>query len=344
MDTLDLDVTAPLRAFDLELRLALGRETVALVGSSGSGKTTALRILAGLHRPARGRIVLDGDVLFDSAQGRNVPPEERAVGIVFQDYALFPHMCVERNVAYARGAPAREELERLGIAHLAKARPAQLSGGERQRVALARALARRPRLLLLDEPLAALDPHTRGAVRESLRLLLAELDLPVILVTHEFEDAAVLADRIGVLHAGRLEQLGTPTELLAAPRTAFVASFAGANVLRGRARPGPEGLTELTLADGRALYTADAASGEVDVAVYPWEISVGREEPPGSALNRVRAPITSLVEIGNRTRVQIGPLVAEITTASAHAAVLRQGEEAVASFKATATRALPARR
>ena len=340
MDTLALDLTVPLRAFDVELSLELGRETVALVGPSGAGKTTVLRAIAGLRRPARGRVTLGQDVLFDSATGRNVPPEERGLGFVFQDYALFPHLTVERNVGFAHGSSPREELERLGIAHLARARPAQLSGGERQRVALARALARRPRALLLDEPLAALDPHTRATVRGELRALLAELGLPALIVTHDFEDAAVLATRIGVVHDGRLEQLATPTELLAAPATAFVASFGGANVLAARARPGRDGLTELVLADDSVLHTTDAADGAVSVAVYPWEITVGREPPPGSALNRVEGRIASVVEVGNRTRVQIGGLVAEITTASAHEAGLAEGDHAIASFKATATRAL----
>jgi ABC-type sulfate/molybdate transport systems ATPase subunit len=340
MDTLGLDLTVPLRAFAVELSLELGRETVALVGPSGAGKTTVLRAIAGLHRPVRGRIALGEDVLFDSTTGRNVPPEERGLGFVFQDYALFPHLTVERNVGFAHGSSPSEELERLGIAHLARARPAQLSGGERQRVALARALARKPRALLLDEPLAALDPHTRTTVRAELRALLAELGLPALIVTHDFEDAAVLATRIGVLHDGRLEQLGTPTELLAAPATAFVASFGGANVLAARARPGRDGLTELVLADDSILHTTDAADGAVSVAVYPWEITVGREPPPGSALNRVEGRIASVVQVGNRTRVQIGGLVAEITTASAHEAALAEGQHAVASFKATATRAL----
>jgi molybdate transport system ATP-binding protein len=340
VDTLELDITAPLRSFSLELALAVGRETFALVGPSGSGKTTVLRAIAGLHRPRRGRIAVGGDVLFDSERRRNLPPEQRAIGMVFQDYALFPHKTVEQNVAYAKGSSADAELERVGIAHLAKARPGELSGGERQRVALARALARRPRLLLLDEPLAALDPHTRASVRDNLRALLAELDLPVILVTHEFEDAAVLAARVGVLHDGKLEQTGTPTELLAAPANAFVASFAGANVLHGHAASGPDGLAEITLADGTTIYSTDAAQGDVDVAIYPWDISIGTQQAAGSALNHIRAPIGSLVEIGNRTRIQLGPLVAEITTASAHNAELRQGQPAVASFKATATRLL----
>src|SRR5581483_10097574 len=179
-------------------------ETVALVGPSGAGKTTVLRAIAGLV-PARVR--LGGE------DWTSLPPEERSVGLVFQDYALFPHLSVERNVAFA-GDPG-DLLERLGIAHLRRARPGELSGGERQRVALARALARRPRVLLLDEPTAALDPHTRGAVRAQLRALLRELGLPTLLVTHDFEDAAALADRIGVLADGRLRQLGTARDLVA---------------------------------------------------------------------------------------------------------------------------------
>ena len=339
---LELDIAVPLRAFRLELRLAVERETFALIGPSGSGKTTLLRALAGLHRPARGRIVLDGEVLFDAGGGVNVSPERRGIGLVFQDYALFPHLTVEQNVAFARGADPRAELERAGVAHLARALPAQLSGGERQRVALARALARRPRLLLLDEPLAALDPHTRGSVRGSLHTLLQRLELPVVLVTHEFDDAVVLADRVGVLEGGRLVQTGTPTELLAAPENAFVASFAGANVLRGEARPATDGLTEVELPGGERIYASEPAAGPVEIVLYPWEIAISREAPGGSTINHLRAPIGSLIEVGNRTRVHAGPLVAEITSRSARELELRRGDVVVASFKATAARLLPA--
>jgi molybdate transport system ATP-binding protein len=338
MDSLQLDIDLPLRSFRLELTLALGRETFALVGPSGAGKTTILRAVAGLARPERGRIVLNGDVLFDAAAGVSLPPEERRVGFVFQDYALFPHMTVARNVAYGSRNGTAELLERFRLAHLAKARPGELSGGERQRVGLARALAREPRVLLLDEPLSALDPHTRAALRLELKGLLDELDLPVLLVTHDFHDAAVLADRVAALTDGRVRQVGTPSELVAAPADAFVASFTGANVLAGYASSGRDGLTEVALQDGGLVYSVDDASGRVEVAVYPWDISISREPPEDSALNHLLGPISSLVVVGNRARVQIGALVGEVTAASAERLQLREGEVVTASFKAAATR------
>jgi len=343
MDTLDFDFTLPRRSFRLELALAVGRETFALVGPSGAGKTSVLRAVAGLVRPARGRIALGGRVLFDAAAGIDLPPEERRVGFVFQEYALFPHMTVEKNVAYAGRTRAADVLERFRIGHLAKSRPGELSGGERQRVGLARALARNPSVLLLDEPLSALDPHTRASVRAELRTILDRLDVPVLLVTHDFQDAAVLADRVGVLIDGRLLQTGAPTELIASPADAFVASFTGANLLTGCALLGPDGLTQVTLADGNLLYSVDGAKGLVDIAVDPWEISIAREPHDDSALNHVRGPITSLVHIGNRARVQIGTLVAEVTRQSIDRLDLKQGDVVVASFKAAATR-LVARR
>jgi molybdate transport system ATP-binding protein len=338
MDTLDLDFTLPLRSFRLELALAIGRETFALVGPSGAGKTSILRAIAGLVCPQRGRIMLDGRLLFDAAAKVDRPSEERRVGFVFQDYALFPHITVEQNVAYGGRTRTAELLERFRIGHLAKARPHELSGGERQRVGLARALARDPDILLLDEPLSALDPHTRAAVRVELKDVLDHLDLPVLLVTHDFHDAAVLAGRVAVIVDGRLRQTGTPSELIAAPSDAFVASFTGANLLPGRAMPGPDGLTQVTLDDGSVLYSVDEAEGSVEVAIYPWEVSVAREPTRDSALNHVRGPITSLVRIGNRARVQVGGLVGEVTAASAERLGLEEGDLVVASFKAAATR------
>ena len=338
MDTLELDLALPLRSFRLELALSVGRETFALVGPSGAGKTSVLRAVAGLVRPERGRIVLDGRVLFDTGAKIDRLPEERRVGFVFQEYALFPHMTVERNVAYAGRGRVTDVLERFRIAHLAKARPGELSGGERQRVGLARALARKPDVLLLDEPLSALDTHTRAAVRAELRSILDHLDLPVLLVTHDFHDAAVLADRVAVIVDGRILQVGTPAELIAAPADVFVASFTSANLLSGQALPGADGLTEVTLDDGSVLYSVDQIEGPVDVAVYPWEVSIARETPHDSALNHVRGPITSAVQIGNRVRVQVGALVAEVTTASVERLELEEGELVVASFKAAATR------
>ena len=347
MDTLELDIRLPLRSFALELALAVGRETFALVGPSGAGKTTALRAVAGLARPREGHIRLGGRMLFDAAARVNLPPEERRVGFVFQEYALFPHMTVEQNVGYGGKGRVSDLLDRFRIAHLAKARPGQLSGGERQRVGLARALAREPQILLLDEPLSALDPHTRAALRIELREILDDLDLPVLLVTHDFHDAAVLADRVAALVDGTVRQVGAPSELIAAPTDAFVASFTGANVLSGSARSGVGGLTEVALDDGGLVYSVDQANGAVEVAVYPWDVSVAREAPDDSALNHIRGPITSLVVIGNRARVQVGGLVGEVTTASAERLALAESEIVTASFKAAATRlverATPAR-
>jgi molybdopterin-binding protein len=196
-------------------------------------------------------------------------------------------------------------------------------------------------VLLLDEPLSALDAHTRGLVRAELADVLAELRLPTLLVTHDFEDAAALADRIGVIVDGRILQLARAAELVAAPADAFVASFTGANLLPGTARPGAAGLTEVVLDDGSSAFSADAGEGRVALAVYPWEVSVARAESADSALNHVRGEIRSLVTLGNRVRVRVGPLTAEITAGSAQRLGLAEGEPVVASFKATATRLVP---
>jgi molybdate transport system ATP-binding protein len=250
---------------------------------------------------------------------------------------------VRRNVAFGGASTAEvdELLERFGIAALAAARPDAISGGERQRVALARALARRPRVLLLDEPLSALDAHTRSAVRGELRGLLAGLGLPVVLVTHDFEDAATLADRVGVLVEGRILQLGTPAELVAAPVDPFVARFTGANLVRGTSTGPSGGLTEVVLDVGGTMWSTDALRGRVAIAVHPWEISLSRTAPDDSAVNHLRAPIASITSLGNRARVAVGPLVAEVTAGSVERLGLREGDVVVASFKATAARLVP---
>jgi ABC-type sulfate/molybdate transport systems ATPase subunit len=343
MATLAIDFTLPLRDFALDLTLGVSR-TVALVGPSGAGKTSALRVVAGLAEPRRGGVSLDGERWLDTERRLSLPPERRRVGLVFQDYALFPHLGVRANVAFgAAGRPVDGLLERFRIAHLAAARPDELSGGERQRVALARALAREPAVLLLDEPLAALDAHTKAEVRHELAELLRELALPTLLVTHDYEDAAALADEVGVLVDGQLRQLGAPSELVARPRDAFVASFTGANLLRGQARRSGGSLTAIRLESGEDLYSADEAEGAVGVVVYPWEVSVARTHAPDadSALNVVRGQVGSLVEVANRVRVRIGPLTAEVTAASAARLELEDGGVAYATFKATGTRLVP---
>jgi molybdate transport system ATP-binding protein len=227
MGILSVELDIPLRDFRLGLSLDVAAETVAIVGPSGAGKSTLLRAIAGLVKPHAGRITLGEEVWLDRARGIDLAPEDRSVGMVFQQYALFPHLSVQRNVEFGGKARATELLQRLGIAHLAAARPRQLSGGERQRVALARALAHDPKGLLLDEPLSALDPHTRDVVRRELAGHLAGLALPTLLVTHDVADAIVLADRIGVIREGRIIQVGTPAELAAAPVDDFVARVFG---------------------------------------------------------------------------------------------------------------------
>jgi ABC-type sulfate/molybdate transport systems ATPase subunit len=333
MAALALDLTLPLRDFELRLELAVER-TVALVGPSGAGKTSVLRSIAGLAR-ARGRIALDGETWLGDGVDRR--PEERRVGFVFQDYALFPHRSVRANVAYGGRERVGELLERFRISHLADARPAELSGGERQRVALARALARKPAVLLLDEPLAALDAHTKERVRSELHELLRELALPTLLVTHDYADAAALADEVGVLVDGQLRQLGTPAELVARPRDPFVASFTGANLLHGVATRDGD-LTRVRLTSGEELFSTDDAEGEVGVVVYPWEIGLSREPTHDSPLNVVRGEVGPVFEVGNRVRVRVGPVTAEVTAASAGRLELAAGGVAYASFKATGTR------
>jgi molybdate transport system ATP-binding protein len=196
-------------------------------------------------------------------------------------------------------------------------------------------------VLLLDEPLSALDAHTRGAVRAELRELLAGLGLPVVLVTHDFEDAATLADRVGVLVEGSLLQLGTPAELVAAPVDPFVARFTGANLVRGTSTGPSGGLTEVALDVGGTMWSTDAVRGRVAIAVHPWEISLSRTAPDDSAVNHLRAPIASITSLGNRARVAVGPLVAEVTASSVERLGLREGDVVVASFKATAARLVP---
>ncbi len=223
---------------DFSLKVEEG-ELVSLLGPSGCGKTTVLRCIAGFERPDAGRIIVDGQVLND------VPPERRNIGMVFQTYALFPHMTVAENIAFSlmiRGRP-REERERvvkemLELVHLEGMEdryPHQLSGGQRQRVALARALAMRPKVLLLDEPLSALDAKIREELRGEIRRIQKALGITTLYVTHDQEEALALSDRVVVMNMGIIEQIGTPAEIYNAPRTSFVARFVGTmNLLQGR--------------------------------------------------------------------------------------------------------------
>jgi molybdate transport system ATP-binding protein len=349
-----LRVEARTRLGALALEVALeveAGECLAVAGPSGAGKTSVLRVAAGLLRPEHGVVEAAGETWLDTRLGIDVPPERRRCGYLFQEYALFPNLTAWQNVAYPLvGVPRRERreramalLERFGVDELADARPRTLSGGERQRVALARALARRPGVLLLDEPLAALDARTRAAALRELGAVLRDVEVPALLVTHDFAEAAQLGDRVGVIDAGRVVQEGTPSELAAAPRSAFVADFTGAVVLTGVARGGADGLTHVELDGGGAVASTDLAEGLVAVSVYPWEIAIepAGEAPHGSSQNRLAAEVLSITTVGNRVRLGLAapqPLAAEITSASATALQLRAGTRVTASWKAAATR------
>jgi molybdate transport system ATP-binding protein len=340
---------------DVEICLAFTIDPgscLALAGPSGAGKTTVLRLIAGTVRPDRGRIAFGDAVWVDTAAGTWTPPEQRRCGYVFQDYALFPHLSAWRNVAYGlrgqkrarRRAGALALLDRFGLADRADARPHELSGGERQRVALARALAPEPDVLLLDEPLSALDPRTRASAARELAVTLHELSLPSLLVTHDFSEAALLGDEIGVIDGGRIIQRGTASDLAAAPASAFVADFTGAVVLTGTARAPRDGLTVVDLDGGGTAASTDTGTGRVALSVYPWEITIRPTPAPShddSAQNRLAARVLSVTEVGNRVRVGLiagQPLVAEVTTQSVGELAIAPGSEVIASWKATATR------
>lgn len=334
----------------VDLTVAAG-ETVALAGPSGAGKTSVLRAVAGLARPDAGRVTCDEDVWLDTERGVDRPPEQRRCGYLFQDFALFEHLTVAANVAYGlRGLPralrrdrALRELERFDVAEHADRRPATLSGGERQRVALARALAVDPAVLLLDEPLSALDARSRAAAARALSDVLTAAAVPALLVTHDFAEAAQLGDRVAVIDQGRVVQEGTAGALAAAPASAFVADFTGAVVLTGTARRDTDGLTHVALDGGGSIASVTAAEGPVAATVYPWEITLAPpgSQPADSAQNHLEAEIVSVTTVGGRARVGLAasqPLIAEVTEASAQRLGLVPGGRIVAVWKATATR------
>ncbi|MFC4536132.1 ABC transporter ATP-binding protein [Sphaerisporangium dianthi] len=327
---------------DIELAVAAG-EVVALLGPNGAGKTTALRALAGLGGLAGGHITLDGAPLHD------LPAEARPIGMVFQDYLLFPHLSALDNVAFgprchgagkaeARRA-ARDWLERVGLADHAAARPRQLSGGQAQRVALARALAVRPRLLLLDEPLAALDAHTRLQIRSELRRHLADFDGATVLVTHDPLEAMVLADRLVVIENGAIVQQGTPAEVARRPRTDYVARLVGLNLHRGTADGRQVTIGEV------AFTVAEHLKGPAFLAFSPAAVALYRARPDGSPRNLWQATIGGIERHGDNVRVHLEGTItafADITPAALADLGLTSGQVIWASVKATETHAYPA--
>jgi molybdate transport system ATP-binding protein len=334
-------------AFHVELRAG---GVVVLFGPSGAGKSTVLRAIAGLGRPGRGRVQLGDDLWFDADTRRWVEPQQRLVGYVSQDPALFPHLTVAGNVEYGlahRGGAARPDIaaliEALGLGALLDRYPRQLSGGEAQRVALARAVARAPRLLLLDEPFAALDTPTRTHLRRALRALIRQLRIPAVLVTHDRTEAIAVGDQMIVLAEGRVRQVGPVNEVFQRPVDRVVAQSVGMeSVIPAIVQRIEHGLVELSVG-GAMLRAADAeagtAGGEVLACVRAEDVTLERAAPASaSARNHLRGRIVNIEAEGPLERVVVDcgfPLVALVTRHAREEMALCEGMPIVAAIKAT---------
>jgi molybdate transport system ATP-binding protein len=342
---LDAHLVVRREAFELDIDLRIDRgETVALLGPNGAGKTTALRALAGLTPLSAGHLSLDGEDLS------RTPPERRPIGVVFQDYLLFPHLSARDNIAFGprrhgvdrRGAHAVADrwLDRVGLADHGRRKPRQLSGGQAQRVALARALAVDPVLLLLDEPLAALDARTRLDTRAELSRHLTAHPGATLLVTHDPLDALVLADRLVIVEQGRVVQEGDAATITARPRTDYVARLVGLNLYRGRG----DGHT-VALTDGFTLTTTDSVHGDAFVAFPPAAVALHPGRPDGSPRNTWPAVLTDIQRHGDNLRIRLdGPITvaADVTPAAATHLHLSPGQHLWVAVKAAETRAYPA--
>ena len=345
--TLEARLVLAHEAFTLDIELVVGAgSVVALVGPNGAGKTTTLRAIAGLAPLQQGEIRIAGRIVDAPAQNTFVPPERREVGVMFQDYLLFPHLSAVDNVAFglrARGVSrsdarvrGREWLARLDIADRADAKPAQLSGGQAQRVALARALAIAPEVLLLDEPLAALDAGARDEVRRDLARHLGDFPGAVVVVSHDPVDAAVLADDIAIIDQGRMVQRGSTDEVLARPQSRYVADLVGMNLLEGVA----DG-HEVVLDGGATVFVADPFHGPVRLVIDPRAVALSPVRQTTSARNQWVGRVDGVQSIGDRGRIRVVgdvTLVAEVTAASVHDLALREGREVWVSVKATEVR------
>jgi molybdate transport system ATP-binding protein len=319
---LNADIRLRLSRLNLDaVFTAQAGEVVALLGPNGSGKSTVLRALAGLLRLDGGRVELDGVVLEDPVRHTRVTAEKRPIGLMFQEYLLFPHMSALENVAFglrARGVgrrAARERaaaaLERLDVAKVASARPGAMSGGQQQRVAMARVLVTEPKLLLLDEPLAALDVSTKTDVRRQLRSTLRASHAANVLVTHDLLDAVALADRMLVIENGEIVQTGTPGEVTARPRSRYVADLIGVNLLRGTARG-----AAVELDGGGRLVSAGDRSGPVLAVIVPNAVAVSRDRPDTAPANLWHGQIGAVDLLGDRVRVGVDgtpAITAEVT-------------------------------
>ncbi len=350
-----MSLTAAVRVyrdtFTLDVDIAVeSAEVVAVLGPNGAGKSTLLAALAGLVRPDAGTVVLDGRSLVDVAAGTYLPPQDRRVGLVLQDYLLFPHLSALENVAFgprSRGvgrrlarAEAARWLDRLGVGALADRRPHELSGGQAQRVALSRALATDPRLLLLDEPLASLDAGTRPAVRADLRRHLASYDGSTLLVTHDPLEALVLGNRIVVIQDGRVVQQGTPDEITRHPRTDYVARLVGLNLLTAHAAG-----QVADLGGGASLVLPHPMTGRVHAVFAPSAVTLSLTQPHGSARNLWPGRISDIERHGDLVRITVDgtvPILADLTPLAVSELNLTPGTAVWASVKASEVTAYPA--
>lgn len=331
---------------EASLDIAKG-EYFVLLGPTGAGKTVVLECVAGLHRPERGSIYVDGERVNDMA------PERRGLGYLPQDYALFPHLTVAQNIAFGlriRRRP-RADIERtvnrlatlLGITHLLQRGPGHLSGGERQRAALARALAIEPKVLLLDEPLSALDEQTRENLCVELRRVHGQLGTTTLHVSHNFEETLAVADRIGIIHQGRVRQIGTPDEVFRRPNSEFVARFVRSeNVLRGVARKSASGLA--VAVEGHQFEASDGPEGDVYLTVRPEDVVLSTPADAGGA-NSVIGRVATVVDKGALVRVEVEAgtmIVALVGRRSFQAAAIQPGDRVTASFEAESAHVFPA--
>ncbi|HEU5141208.1 MAG TPA: ABC transporter ATP-binding protein [Bacillales bacterium] len=348
---LSCNIHKMLRDFELKMDFSLENETLVIVGHSGCGKSTTLKLIAGLMAPEDGRIAVGERTFFDHNEQINVSPEERQTGFVFQNYALFPHLSVFENVSYGldgqkmpkpeKAAKVERMLEALNISHLIESMPSDLSGGEQQRVALARSLVLDPEVLLLDEPLSALDVTTRGRVRRELKKTLSALNIPKIIVTHDYEDAISLGDRILVMDRGRVIQEGTAKELLNSPRSPFVADFSGTNFFPGEALEG----NRLKVGEkGEILQSVTKAEHDrLSVMIYPWDIELAKDRPVNSKMNVLKGEAVNILSYGNRARIEMEgslPLTAEIPAETLERLGLKEQETVYAMIDPVAVQVL----